>query len=100
MGDCEGGQLIKVHKLKDLWAINGAADRTRTYYPIITNDVLYLMSYSGHGAVFSTATSIRKVLFYVIGSRHDSNIILDDLCFHNRNVRGVRRGFDLPNDQR
>lgn len=26
---------------------NGAADRTRTYYPIITNDVLYLMSYSG-----------------------------------------------------
>ena len=25
----------------------GAADRTRTYYPIITNDVLYLMSYSG-----------------------------------------------------
>ena len=26
---------------------SGAADRTRTYYPIITNDVLYLMSYSG-----------------------------------------------------
>lgn len=26
---------------------NGAGDRTRTYYPIITNDVLYLMSYTG-----------------------------------------------------
>jgi hypothetical protein len=78
----------------------GAADRTRTYYPIITNDVLYLMSYSGHGAVFSTATSIRKVLFYVIGTRHNCTIILDDLCFHDLNVQGVRRGFNLPNDQR
>jgi hypothetical protein len=26
---------------------SGAGDRTRTYYPIITNDVLYLMSYTG-----------------------------------------------------
>ena len=26
---------------------NGAADRTRTYDPIITNDVLYQLSYSG-----------------------------------------------------
>jgi hypothetical protein len=30
-----------------LYEYNGAADRTRTYYPIITNDVLYQMSYSG-----------------------------------------------------
>jgi hypothetical protein len=68
--------------------------------PLITNDVLYQMSYSGHGAVFSTATSIRKVLFYVIGTRHNCTIILDDLCFHDLNVQGVRRGFNLPNDQR
>ena len=26
---------------------NGAGDRTRTYDPIITNDVLYQLSYSG-----------------------------------------------------
>ncbi len=26
---------------------SGAADRTRTYDPIITNDVLYQLSYSG-----------------------------------------------------
>ena len=26
---------------------NGAGDRTRTYDPIITNDVLYLLSYTG-----------------------------------------------------
>jgi hypothetical protein len=68
--------------------------------PLITNDVLYQMSYSGHGAVFSTATSIRKVLFYVIGTRHNCTVILDDLCFHDLNVQGVRRGFDLPDYQR
>ena len=28
-----------------LW--NGAGDRTRTYDPIITNDVLYQLSYTG-----------------------------------------------------
>jgi hypothetical protein len=39
--------LIPVLKLEDDVEKNGAADRTRTYYPIITNDVLYLMSYSG-----------------------------------------------------
>ncbi len=32
---------------------DGAADRTRTYYPIITNDVLYLMSYSGVKVFYS-----------------------------------------------
>ena len=26
---------------------NGAGDRTRTYDPIITNDVLYQLSYTG-----------------------------------------------------
>lgn len=39
--------LIPVLKLVEDMEKNGAADRTRTYYPIITNDVLYLMSYSG-----------------------------------------------------
>ncbi len=34
---------------------SGAAEGTRTPDPIITNDVLYHLSYSGHGAVFSTA---------------------------------------------
>ena len=33
--------------MSDLHWRTGAADRTRTYYPIITNDVLYLMSYTG-----------------------------------------------------
>jgi hypothetical protein len=28
----------------------GAGDRNRTYDPIITNDVLYQLSYSGEGA--------------------------------------------------
>ena len=28
---------------------NGAGDRTRTYDPIITNDVLYQLSYTGSG---------------------------------------------------
>jgi hypothetical protein len=65
--------------------------------PLITNDVLYLMSYSGHGAGFSTAPIIRKVLFYVAAFRHNSNIILYDFCLHDLNVR---RGFNLPNDQR
>ena len=30
----------------------GAGDRNRTYDPIITNDVLYQLSYSGQEAVF------------------------------------------------
>ena len=34
----------------------GAADRTRTYDPIITNDVLYQLSYSGdRGGALSIA---------------------------------------------
>lgn len=34
---------------KNLHGVRGAADRTRTCYPVITNDVLYLLSYSGIG---------------------------------------------------
>jgi len=68
--------------------------------PLITNDVLYLMSYRVHGAHFSTAPIIGKVLFYVVGIRHNSNIILYDFCFHNFDVQGAQRGFDLSNDKR
>jgi hypothetical protein len=32
--------------------ITGAGDRNRTYDPIITNDVLYQLSYSGAGREF------------------------------------------------
>lgn len=31
---------------------SGAGDRNRTYDPIITNDVLYQLSYSGAGRAF------------------------------------------------
>jgi hypothetical protein len=35
-------------QISALRLITGAADRTRTYDPIITNDVLYHLSYSGN----------------------------------------------------
>ena len=34
----------------------GAGDRTRTYDPIITNDVLYQLSYTGVGPAFITGS--------------------------------------------
>ena len=34
--------------LRDKWAKRGAAAGTRTPDPIITNDVLYQLTYSGH----------------------------------------------------
>lgn len=40
---------------KPLGKGNGAGDRTRTYDPIITNDVLYQLSYTGAGQAISTA---------------------------------------------
>ena len=39
---CESATVKKGEKIE-----TGAADRTRTYDPIITNDVLYQLSYSG-----------------------------------------------------
>ncbi len=63
------GPAIPANTLKDLWPEgSGAAEGTRTPDPIITNDVLYQLSYSGTslgplprgawrcGAVFSTGT--------------------------------------------
>ena len=38
---------------------SGAADRTRTYDPIITNDVLYQLSYSGVSRVSGQARMVR-----------------------------------------
>ena len=35
------------------WSESGAAEGTRTPDPIITNDVLYQLSYSGHGRALS-----------------------------------------------
>lgn len=46
------GGAILLNKISDLIDICGAADRTRTYDPIITNDVLYQLSYSGAEAVY------------------------------------------------
>ena len=37
----------KRRKISYLWCFSGAAERTRTSDPIITNDVLYQLSYSG-----------------------------------------------------
>ena len=37
--------------------ISGAADRTRTYDPIITNDVLYHLSYSGAWLAYGMKTT-------------------------------------------
>ena len=42
--------LITVVNSLGVVARNGAGDRTRTYDPIITNDVLYQLSYSGTGS--------------------------------------------------
>ena len=38
---------------RDKWSESGAAEGTRTPDPIITNDVLYQLSYSGHGRALS-----------------------------------------------
>ena len=38
---------------RDNWSSSGAAEGTRTPDPIITNDVLYQLSYSGHGRALS-----------------------------------------------
>ena len=46
-----GGPQWAVRTLQKLG--NGAADRTRTYDPIITNDVLYHLSYSGPTKAFA-----------------------------------------------
>ena len=46
---------------------NGAADRTRTYYPIITNDVLYLMSYSGILLFFHDPTMALLIILMCLG---------------------------------
>ena len=50
-GDFQTRIFPKYKIILDYFKSSGAADRTRTYYPIITNDVLYQMSYSGpwHG---------------------------------------------------
>ena len=73
----------------------GAAEGTRTPDPIITNDVLYHLSYSGHGAGFSTAPKLGKVLFcgFRLVVVHDLG--LDDI---RRNVAFWR--FNLTNNQR
>lgn len=42
---------------------NGAGDRTRTYDPIITNDVLYQLSYTGVDAALSIQAPRVKVYF-------------------------------------
>ena len=39
---------------------SGAAEETRTPDPIITNDVLYQLSYSGSGASIASDTPIEK----------------------------------------
>ena len=39
----------------------GAADRTRTYDPIITNDVLYQLSYSGPAMSLNPRPHLRKM---------------------------------------
>ena len=41
----------------------GAADRTRTYDPIITNDVLYQLSYSGAEVGIAPRGRFEKCLF-------------------------------------
>ncbi len=43
--------------------LGGAAEGTRTPDPIITNDVLYQLSYSGARAPLSTRAGIGKGLF-------------------------------------
>ena len=42
-------------KNRGLSYFNGAADRTRTYDPIITNDVLYHLSYSGQSPTLNNS---------------------------------------------
>jgi hypothetical protein len=64
----------------------GAADRTRTYYPIITNDVLYLMSYSGilliQGPTMTLLAllSFRELVGFASHSRGDP-LITKDLLY-------------------
>ena len=47
----------------------GAAEETRTPDPIITNDVLYHLSYSGDSPAHSTGTLAGKDLFFRLGVR-------------------------------
>ena len=48
-GEFQSLKMLKQLFLNIFPGFAGAADRTRTYDPIITNDVLYQLSYSGTG---------------------------------------------------
>ena len=50
--------------------MRGAAEETRTPDPIITNDVLYHLSYSGDNPAHSTGPDPGKDLFFRISVQH------------------------------
>ncbi len=74
-------------------AENGAAGGTRTPYPIITNDVLYQMSYSGLGAGFSTGFRLGKALIAALDHGF-CFIVLNHFRVGDRIGRRRRRGFN------
>ena len=56
--------------LDDFGCESGAAEETRTPDPIITNDVLYHLSYSGDMSAHSTPPDPGKDLFFRLGVQH------------------------------
>ena len=60
----------------------GAAEGTRTPDPIITNDALYHLSYSGIGRAYIIGAIPAEVLFFVGVLRQISIVIFDNFGLH------------------
>ena len=61
--------------LDDFGCESGAAEETRTPDPIITNDVLYHLSYSGDSPAHSTGAQAGKDLFFRLGVQHFGGVV-------------------------
>ena len=67
--------------------IIGAADRTRTYDPIITNDVLYHLSYSGFVLRgYSIAVPAGEELFFSRFRCGFSTVVINHFGIFDRDV--------------
>ena len=75
----------------------GAGDRTRTYDPIITNDVLYQLSYTGvRACVYNgIVDGAREVLREISRLAHHSVITKKDNRFLDRRLRLYRVAFRI-----
>jgi hypothetical protein len=84
--------------LRDHWGQSGAAEETRTPDPIITNDVLYQLSYSGTfwfgpvmalpGASQPRARGCRKFIRLRLGLCQSPALSVRGACFGLPTIRG------------